>query len=256
MPLFGLPAIQYGAAQTAGGNRRVTALTDMGAGRPALRKAEPGVRRHQLIEATIAVLARRGYAALTVADVARQAGLSSGIVIFHFSSKDRLLAEVLAALAADYRRHWQDAVQRAGIAPADRLKALLLADFDMDVFTPDRLAAWIAFWGEAQGRPVYDQICSSHDGERRASLEALCGALCEEGGYGHAPRLVMRGLDSMSDGLWLALAAHASGHRARLSAADAQKTIMSALAAFFPRHFEPPGQAPAAPPFRPVAKPL
>ena len=53
----------------------MTALTDMGAGRPALRKAEPGVRRHQLIEATIAVLARRGYAALTVADVARQAGL-------------------------------------------------------------------------------------------------------------------------------------------------------------------------------------
>ena len=210
-------------------------------GRPALRKAEPGVRRRQLIAATVAVLARKGYAALTIADVARQAGLSAGIVIFHFSSKDALLAAVLTALAAEYRSHWADALGRAGAAPAERLKTLLLADFDTPVFTPEKLAAWIAFWGEAQGRPVYEQICTAHDAERRARIEELCRALCAEGAYGHAPGLVMHALDSLGDGLWLALASGGTGHRGRVSAGDAQKTIMSALEAFFPRHYPPSG---------------
>ncbi|HEX3217144.1 MAG TPA: TetR family transcriptional regulator, partial [Aestuariivirgaceae bacterium] len=40
------------------------------------RKASTEVRRQQLIEATIDILARRGYAATTLADVARTAGLS------------------------------------------------------------------------------------------------------------------------------------------------------------------------------------
>jgi AcrR family transcriptional regulator len=226
----------------------MSGVSGMAQSRPALRKAEASVRRQQLIEATIAVLAARGYAALTIADVARQAGLSPGIVIFHFTSKDGLLAAALTALAEEYRNHWQGALRRAGPAPADRLTALLLSDFDTTVFTPERLAAWIAFWGEAQGRPVYDQICSSHDDERRASLEALCGALCAEGGYDHDPRLVMRALDAMSDGLWLALAASAARQPGRLTAAHAQKTIISALAAFFPNHCRPSGRDHAVPP--------
>ena len=44
------------------------------------RKASRDVRRRQLIEATIDVLAARGYASLTIGDVARRAGLSMGII--------------------------------------------------------------------------------------------------------------------------------------------------------------------------------
>ncbi len=48
------------------------------------------------------MLGQKGYAALTIADVAKQAGLSPGIVIFHFNSKDALLADVLRFLALEY----------------------------------------------------------------------------------------------------------------------------------------------------------
>ena len=202
-----------------------------------LRKAARDVRRSQLIAATVRVLARKGYAALTVADVAKEAGLSPGIVIFHFNSKDDLLADVLGFLAAEYRQHWDAQTRLAGTGPAARLKALLLSDFDTTVFTPEKLAAWIAFWGETQGRPVYDQICSGLDAERMQATEALCRELNEDGGYGHDPALVMRTLESLCDGLWLGLAANGAGHKGRVSAADAQKIIGAALAAFFPRHF-------------------
>ena len=51
-------------------------------------------RREQLIRSTIDSIARRGFAETTLANVADGAGLSRGIVNFHFKSKDALLAQV------------------------------------------------------------------------------------------------------------------------------------------------------------------
>ncbi len=201
------------------------------------RKASRDVRRQQLIDATIRVLGEKGYAALTVADVARAAGLSPGIVIFHFTSKDELLAEVLRFLAADYRAHWEARMNEAGPEPADRLKALMLADFDARVFTAEKLAAWIAFWGETQGRPTYDQICSGPDAERVAATLALCKALVKEESYDIDPILTARALEALCDGLWFGVAANGAGHKGRVSAKEAQRVVRAALAAFFPRHF-------------------
>jgi TetR/AcrR family transcriptional repressor of bet genes len=203
------------------------------------RKAARGVRRQQLIDATIKVLGQKGYASLTIADVARAAGLSAGIVIFHFHSKDRLLADALTFLATEYRRHWQEAVARAGSAPGDRLKALMLADFDEGVFTPEKLAAWIAFWGETQGRPTYNQICAGFDADRVDATLELCREVIAEGGYRLDPVLVARTLDSLCDGLWYGVAADGAGHQGRVAPAEAQKIMMTALTAFFPRHYPP-----------------
>jgi len=202
-----------------------------------IRKAARTVRRQQLIDSTITVLGRKGYASLTVADVAREAGLSPGIVIFHFNSKDELLGAALAHLASEYRSHWEARMQAAGPAPAGRLRAVLRADFDTDVFTPQKLAAWIAFWGETQGRPVYDQICARLDAERFAATEALCRDLVAEGGYGLDPHLVARSLESLCDGLWLGLAADGAGYSGKVSSAQAQDAVDTTLAAFFPRHY-------------------
>ena len=199
------------------------------------RKAARPVRRQQLIESTIAVLARKGYASLTVADVAREAGLSPGIVIFHFNSKDELLAAVLGALATEYRNHWEASMNAAGAAPADRLRALLLSDFDAEVFTREKLAAWVAFWGEIQGRPFYDQICAGFDAERQAATESLCASIIAEGGYALDAALTARGLESLGDGLWVGLGG--AGFKGQVKGAQAKQVMTEALAAFFPCHF-------------------
>ena len=98
------------------------------------RTASREVRRQQLIEATIGVLAAKGYAALTLADVARAAGLSVGIIDFHFEGKEKLLAETLRHLAAEYQRNWSEAMAAAGPSPAARLAAVLRADFDPEIY--------------------------------------------------------------------------------------------------------------------------
>lgn len=202
-----------------------------------LRKASRDVRRQQLIDSTIRVLGQKGYAALTIADVAKAAGLSVGIIIFHFESKDRLLAAVLQFLAEEYRQHWEAAMEAAGAKPAERLSALLLADFDPAVFTAEKLGAWIAFWGETQGRPTYDQICSGPDAERQQATLKLCRQLIADAGYAVNPELAMRTLESLCDGLWLGVAADGAGHPGRVSVADAHNIVRTALAALFPKHY-------------------
>ena len=202
---------------------------------PPPRKAARPVRRQQLIESTIAVLARKGYAGLTIADVAEEAGLSAGIVIFHFNSKDELLSAVLGALAAEYRSHWAERMEAAGPAAADRLKALLLSDFDTEVYTREKLAAWVAFWGEIQGRPFYDQICAASDAERQATTEELCRQLIAEGGYALDAQLIARGLESLGDGLWVGLGG--AGYKGQVNGDQARQVMSAALAAFFPRHY-------------------
>ena len=196
------------------------------------------MRRQQLIDSTIAVLARKGYAGLTVADVAKEAGLSAGIVIFHFNSKDELLAAVLGALAAEYRAHWEASMNAAGPNPADRLKAMLLSDFDIDVYTREKLAAWVAFWGEIQGRPFYDQICAGSDAERQSATESLCRQIIADGGYNLDPALTARGLESLGDGLWVGLGG--AGYKGQVNGTQAKQVMATALAAFFPKHFAAP----------------
>src|SRR5215467_6337245 len=85
------------------------------------RKASKEVRQLQLIEATIDSLAKRGYAETTMADVADGAGLSRGIVNFHFESKEKLLVATLQHMYDEYSAHCRSVLQKAGGDPARQL---------------------------------------------------------------------------------------------------------------------------------------
>ena len=94
------------------------------------RKASKETRQQQLIEATIDSLAKRGYSDTTLADVADGAGLSRGIVNFHFESKEKLLVATLQYMADEYAAHWSAALEKAGDDRRGQLWALVAADFD------------------------------------------------------------------------------------------------------------------------------
>ena len=137
------------------------------------RKQSREARRTQLIEATIETLATLGYARTTLTEVAKKAGLSHGLVNFHFETKEKLLAETLKFLADEYRNNWLAALDTAGTDPAAQLDALIRADFNPAICTPARLSAWCSFWGEAQCRPLYQQQCGSNDTEYNERMEKI-----------------------------------------------------------------------------------
>lgn len=199
----------------------------------APRKLDRASRRVQLIEATISVLATHGYARTTLTEVAKRAGLSHGLVNFHFSSKEGLLSETLRHLGEEYRENWTAALRAAPPEPAARLQALLLADFEPRICAPERLSAWCSFWGEAQSRPLYQANCSSNDEDYIRVLEGVCADLVGEGGYAADPRLAARVLRVTTEGVWLDLMTM----REPYGRDEALRTVMACAAAFFPRHF-------------------
>ena len=194
-------------------------------------------RRQQLIASTIETLAARGYSRITLTDVARAAGLSHGLVLFHFETKEKLLAETLTHLAEEYRLNWQGALAAVGTDPAEQLNALIEADFHPAICTPARLAAWCSFWGEAQSRPLYQQACGAKDDAYNLTLEQICARLSTLGGYGHDPVHVARVIRVTIEGVWLDLMTMAKPY----SRDEALTTVRTCAALCFPDHFDTSG---------------
>ncbi|MER9921614.1 transcriptional regulator BetI [Mesorhizobium sp. M0048] len=197
------------------------------------RKASKQTRQVQLIEATIDSLAKRGYSETTMADVADGAGLSRGIVNFHFESKEKLLVATLQYMHDEYSAHWRSALQRAGDDPARQLQALVAADFDRSICNKRKLAAWCAFWGEAKSRPKYQALSSARDAVYQNIFIDLCAALKQNGFYAYEPQVMALALSAMLDGLWLHLMMGIED-ATRETALQAANEFLSAA---FPKHY-------------------
>jgi len=203
----------------------------------ARRTAPAGERRQQLIAAAIRSIARRGLAETTIATVAREAGLSQGIINLHFRSKERLLTEALRYLSDEYRNACAAAIAAAEHSPVLGLLAMVDLDFHRDICTPDKLAVWFAFWGERKFRPTYRRICAARDRYYDSIALGMCERLCEQGGYRDVePALVADGLSALTTGLWLDLLVRPES----MSKALARRITLCYLADVFPRHFRQP----------------
>ena len=204
---------------------------------PPRRKLSRDARRVQLMDATIEVLAQRGYARTTLTEVANQAGLSHGLVNFHFQTKENLLTETLLYLAEEYRQNWLTALDAAGPSPAEQLDALLRADFNPDICTPAKLSAWCSFWGEAQSRPIYQERCGSNDQFYNDKIESICAELMAQSGMPGDATRAGRVLRITTEGVWLDLMTMNIPY----TRSEALATVYCCAQAFFPKHFNAQG---------------
>ncbi|MBN8631114.1 MAG: TetR family transcriptional regulator C-terminal domain-containing protein [Rhodobacterales bacterium] len=200
---------------------------------PLPRTQSRDVRRTQMIEATIETLAVRGFSRATLTEVAARARTSHGLVLFHFKSKDNLLAETLGYMAEEYRQNWQTALAAAGEAPESRIHAMAKADFNATICTPARLSAWCAYWGESQSRPLYQSRCGANDALYNDTLAGLCARMNACYGYAHDPDRAARLIRIMTEGVWLDLMTMERPY----PIPEAFETVRMGIAALYPRHF-------------------
>lgn len=197
-------------------------------------------RRRQLINAAIDSIAKRGFSDTTLDTVARGAGLSHGTINFHFKSKELLFIETLTFLAEEHYEHWRTAVSKAGASPQEQMIALIETDFAPAICNPRKLAVWFAFWGEAQSRPAYLEICGKKDRHRFTELTRLCQQLKRDGGYVSLdPKMIAKSMEAFIDGLWLNLLLYPDVFLRD----EARRDCLAFLAGIFPRHFPLPGTA-------------
>ena len=167
----------------------------------------PTSRRMQarIVDAVIETVAQHGISGTTLALVARAAEVSQGVLIFHFRSKDGLLAATLRSQNASYRQHWQACLE--GADPLQQVLGLIRTDFSPSVCSRRALALWFAFWGETSAQPVYQSLCEEAERDRAEAMVQACRDLVALQG-GPDPELLARSVDSLTDGLWLQMHIH------------------------------------------------
>ena len=97
------------------------------------RAVQSLLRKQQLIGSTIECIDQFGLSQTTIAKIALHAGVSQGVVIFHFQTKELLLEQVLRFLSKAYTDNWKSAIALAGEAPIDQLCSIVLSAFSPEV---------------------------------------------------------------------------------------------------------------------------
>ncbi len=86
-------------------------------------------RRDELLELAATMMAERGLRATTVRDIADAAGILSGSLYHHFSSKEEMVDEVLRGFLDWLFARYQEIIDTEP-NPLDRLEGLFMASFE------------------------------------------------------------------------------------------------------------------------------
>ncbi|TKZ19416.1 TetR family transcriptional regulator [Shimia litoralis] len=214
-------------------------MTNAKVGKPAAsqksRTASKEVRRQQLIDATIESIAKHGVSGTTMTTVTGFAGLSMGLVNFHFKNKETLFEETLRFLAEEHRDQWKKSYARADLTPQAKLLAIVDAHYHARINNRKKIAVWFAFYGEAASRARYRAIMEEIDPERWDISVDLIRKIISDGAYHSVEaECIADTLEGLYDGFWLNILMYP----AKFSRQTAKSRIRAYLAATFPRHFE------------------
>lgn len=119
---------------------------------PAPDAAPEGQRRAALVAAVIHEIGTAGTLDVTVARIARRAGMSPALAHHYFGSKDQMLLAAMRHLLRDFVA---DARARRAEAhgPRTRLSSLAKASFGPAQFDRAVVSAWLLFYQRAQSSP-------------------------------------------------------------------------------------------------------
>ncbi|MCV3210826.1 TetR family transcriptional regulator C-terminal domain-containing protein [Mesorhizobium sp. YC-39] len=201
---------------------------------PLSREDQVAERRQSLLDAAVAVIAKKGLIGVTIRRIAAEAKCSYGVVSFHFKSKDGIIIAALDYLSDEYEQLLARG-NRTGVSPARRLKTMIESDFDGRVANAKRIAVWVSFWAETVRVRSYRKRCAELKARYNASAEADVAALAKERGLTVDAAQVAHSLNAMIDGFWIAnLVGDNTGQAGQLASKEA---CLAYLRSVFPDDF-------------------
>jgi TetR/AcrR family transcriptional repressor of bet genes len=187
-------------------------------------KAEP-LRRDEIVRATVLEIGARGSLEVTVAQIARRAGVSSALAHHYFGSKEQIfvatMRHVLSLFGAEVRGALATATD-----PRSRLEAIIRACFGPTSFRREVVSAWLNFYVLAQTEPQAHRLLRVY--HRRLSVNLIFGLRPL---VGDRATRIAETIGALIDGLYLraALAAGPDGRRIGLNPDDAIALVHDAL---------------------------
>ncbi len=170
----------------------------------ARSSAEP-IRREAIVKATIQEVGRAGSLEVTVAQIARRAGISSALAHHYFGSKEAIFVAAMRHVLTLYGAEVRGALATAR-NPRERVEAIVRASFSTGSFRRESVAAWLNFYVLAQTMPDARRLLLLYHRRLRSNLvHGLRPLVGERAGP------VAEGLGALIDGVFLreALAARA-----------------------------------------------
>ena len=194
------------------------------------RPSNTDERRRQIALGLRRTMARKGYDGASVADVARAARLTPGLVHYHFKDKLEILLAVLDGLVEEHEARLDRAVADAGADAAAALAAFL--DVHLAVgprADPEALACWNILGTEALRQPrVGRAFARSLRGLRDRLLAIIAAGLAEGSFRTSEPEAAAAALLATIEGYFV-VAATARDLIPRASAARAARAMATGL---------------------------
>ena len=165
-------------------------------------------RRKQLVAVTIDTLAEVGFARTSLAEIAKRAGVSKGVISYHFAGKNELIEQVIASVYTDEASFIDDLLKQEGSA-FSKLKLYLEGSVGFLVAERKLLQALTEIflnYRKPDGSLFYD---GSSDEPMVAALEAILRKGQEDGDFCEfEPRVVALTMKSTIDTLPMHMALH------------------------------------------------
>lgn len=157
------------------------------------------IRQAQLIHATLTVIDRVGLADASLALIAKEAGVSTGIVSHYFGDKNGLLDACMRQIMLDLYNAVQHHRATAESSAEGQVKAIIDGNFDVSQVAGPVLKTWLAFWTNSLHQPELQRLQRVNDRWLYANLtaqfaRAMPAAKARDAGASMA---------ALIDGLWL-----------------------------------------------------
>lgn len=128
-------------------------------------------RRSQIVDAAIEVTADVGYPQASMARIAAHAGISRGLISYHFANKAELIAEVIATVYIDGAMFMGPSIEAAE-DETQRLRAYITSNLEYMRAYPDRMVALVEIFTKA-GREELPNLASEDADAALAPLEEM-----------------------------------------------------------------------------------
>lgn len=130
----------------------------------------PEVRQEEILERACGVIMERGFGNTRVADVAAALGVSSGLVFYHYDTKERLLTEAFRFAAQRDLERLQRLVHGRGSASARLGKLFRLYAPGTE---PRAWMLWIDAWSQALRMPELQRVSRDLDVQWKDGVAAI-----------------------------------------------------------------------------------
>jgi AcrR family transcriptional regulator len=167
------------------------------------KKVDHEIRREELVRAAWRIIADRGMEEVTIRELARESGYSSGVMAHYFKSKDDLLANASRMSHEEIYKRYEAEVETP--VKADALRAILMDNLPLDEQRDRETKIEMSFWARSVRNEAFSTIQHEKSVHLRELLRRLAEASQEEGAIAEDEDLgeVVDLLAALIDGLSL-----------------------------------------------------